>query len=226
MPYVYVASNPGLKAGLVKIGISNIRPEERLRALSKSTAAPAHFELRYSIETSHAKKVESRVHSLLEHCRFRSNREYFELDVKRASEVIAVVAEHTEFQGAIGTKIGKSDSLLSSTYSPRLSLNERKLLDLVIAATNHLIFRHVIRFPQDIVDGFLDSKTTADYLNVGNSWAATLMDRFSDRARDLHVDFLEGGERLKVFNSIQYYRGELRWLFNEHFLDHVTNNKI
>ena len=163
---------------------------------------------------------------MLEHCRFRTNREYFELDVKRASEVIAVVTEHTEFQGAIGTEIGKSDSLLWSTYSPKLSLNEMKLLDLVIASTNNLIFRHVIRYPRDIVDGFLDSNTTADYLRVGRDWAATLMDRFYGSARDLHVIFIKTGERLKVFSSIQYYRGELRWLFNEDFLDHVTNNKI
>lgn len=78
MAYVDIASNPGLKTGLLKIGLSSVAPESRLRALSRSTAAPANFQLAFFKVTQRAARVETRVHSLLEGCRLRAHREFFE----------------------------------------------------------------------------------------------------------------------------------------------------
>ncbi|WP_186338683.1 GIY-YIG nuclease family protein [Chromobacterium vaccinii] len=70
--FIYLASNAGFKDNLLKIGISKKQPRLRLTALSKSTAAPAEFKLLYASSTVDAKRVESRVHSLLRKHRFRS----------------------------------------------------------------------------------------------------------------------------------------------------------
>lgn len=226
MAFVYIASNPGLKPGLLKIGLSNIRPEARLRSLSRSTAAPAGFKLEFFKETRYAEKVEIRVHSLLEECRFRPNREYFEIDVKRASQLIERVVELTELQGPVATHIGKSKDLLMSQYRPKFTLSDHHVMDLVMASTHDMIFRHVVRFHRDIVDGFLDAETVANHLLIKRQAAGRALNRFAEKTRNLTVHFFKSNERLDVFQKIKCYRGELHWLFQEDFLDHFTNNKI
>lgn len=226
MAFVYVASNPGLKPGLLKIGLSNVRPETRLRSLSRSTAAPASFKLEFFKETTHAERVEMRVHSLLEECRFRPNREYFEIDVERASQLVERVVELTEFQGPVATHIGKSKALLTSRYRPKFTVSDRHLMDLVMASTHDMMFRHVVRFQRDIVDGFLDAETVVTHLPMKRQAAVRALHRFAEKARSAAVHFIEDSERLGVFQEIKCYRGELRWLFQEDFLDHFTNDKI
>lgn len=224
--FVYIASNPGLKPGLLKIGLSNESPEARMRSLSRSTAAPASFELKFSRETHFAKKVELRMHSLLEECRFRRNREYFEIELERASELVERVVELTEFQGPVATHVGKSDDLLASYFWPKFTVMDRHMLDLVMASTHDMMFRHVVRFRRDIVDGFLDAEAVARQFSMQRQGAARALHRFAAKARSAEVHFIQRGEQLGVFKELTCYRGELRWLFQEHFLDHFSNNKI
>jgi hypothetical protein len=226
MAFVYIASNPGLKPGLLKIGLSNVLPETRLRSLSRSTAAPASFKLEFFKETRCAEKVEMRVHSLLDGWRFRANREYFEIDVERASQLVERAVELTEFQGRIGSHIGKSKDLLMSHFRPKFTISDYHLMDLVMASTHDMMFRHVVRFRRDIVDGFLDAETVVNHLPMKRQAATRALHRFAEKARSAAVHFIENGERLGVFQEIKCYRGELRWLFQEDFLDHFTNNKI
>ncbi|MGI4845742.1 MAG: GIY-YIG nuclease family protein [Janthinobacterium lividum] len=226
MAYVYIASNPGFKPGLLKIGLSDVRPEARLRALSRSTAAPASFKLEFFKETRCAAKVETRVHSLLEGCRFGARREFFDIELERASRLVERVVELTEFQGPIATQIGKSEDLLGSHYRPRFTVTDHHLMGLVMASTHDMMFRHVVRFQRDIVDGFLDAGTIARHLPMQRQAAARALHRFARKAQGATVHFIKNNNELRVFKELKYHRGELRWLFEEDFLDHFTNNKL
>ena len=226
MSYIYVASNPGLLPGLVKIGTSRSNPSDRLRSLSRSTSIPTNFVLEYEKETKFAARIESRVHSILNELRFRKNKEFFSIPLDRAVDIIEKVSEFTECPGVIGTEIGKHKDLIESHYVPKLTLFELNLMNLLMAATNFMMIRHVIRFERDLVDGFLDSDVVSSELFISRAWTAKAMSTFLTKGKVLHINFIGRQGTMRVFDEIHYHRGELRWLFQESFLGLFTNNKI
>jgi hypothetical protein len=231
MGYIYIATNPGLKPGLIKIGITNLEPDERMKSLSKSTSSPANFELEYSKKIQKVKLIESRVHSKLSSYRFRLNKEFFEIDINTAIQIIERVSELTKYESKIATEIGHHRDLIYSHYLPKLKLTELNLMYLIMAQTNNMLIRNIIQLENDIVDGFLQSKTVSEQLNISNSWATTIMKSFCLKAINLNVKFIKHDSQIykgeiKIFNEINYYHGELSWILNKEFIPLFTNNKI
>lgn len=90
--YIYILSNKSMP-GLVKIGRTDRQPEDRARELS-TTGVPTPFRIEYSIFVQDSVASEANVHKILEKrgCRRSQMREFFELSVQEAIELVKVVA--------------------------------------------------------------------------------------------------------------------------------------
>lgn len=219
MGYIYIASNKGFKKDLLKIGISNIHPEIRLKSLSQQTAAPAKFDLEFFSKTNKPYLIETRVHSLLKKYRLSLNREFFLIKLDDAINLIKYVIEYTDIEGTIATSIAKHNDLISAIYKPHITVTELKLINIIMASTNFSILKNLSLITRDdIIDGFLQAERLANLLSISNSYARQIMQKFSKRALELNVYFLEKDEELNVFKSCNYNRGDLNWLFADEFL--------
>ena len=81
--YIYCLSNP-LFPNLLKIGMTERTPEERLREANSCTWCPRKFELEFAKKVNNPREKERGIHSLLEKYRKRENpsREFFEVPVE------------------------------------------------------------------------------------------------------------------------------------------------
>ena len=87
--YVYAARVPGDK--LVKIGRTVKRPEERLSQLN-NTSVPIDYENEFVMAVGDPVAVERAAHQILEKCRFRNNREFFQCSASKARSAIKQAA--------------------------------------------------------------------------------------------------------------------------------------
>lgn len=90
--FIYMLSNEAMP-GIFKVGMTCRSPHARIEELSKSTSAPAPFELVHAIAVDNPLTVERRVHQLLAKHRISANREFFRI----TSE---------EFLGAVQEAVG------------------------------------------------------------------------------------------------------------------------
>ena len=225
MGFVYIASNPGLKKGLVKIGISKEHPSGRLAALGRSTAVPADFVLNFSCQTPFADKVERRVHAVLADVRFRESKEFFQISASKASEVIERIVEHTETPGSEPSTIGTSPQF-NWNFDPFIRTHSLQLMVLTMGWCNFVHSRKAGLFPKDIVDGFLDAEIVSKHLRTSRAGACRAMRRFSSLGLDLSTRLMGSKTDIHVFDKIGYTRGEMWWLFSDDFIPHFINDKI
>lgn len=113
--YVYILSNPSM-AGLIKIGQTRRSPEERARELSQSTSIPADFVVEFEIFTLDRTKLEKIAHEKLAPYRFSKKREFFEIGVEHAAEIIRIEADKLNrgldyFKKGINTTYGKYETV-------------------------------------------------------------------------------------------------------------------
>lgn len=90
--YVYILSNPSM-SGLVKIGQTRRSPEERARELSHNTSIPADFVVEFEIFTLDRATLEKIMHEKLAPYRVNKKREFFEIGVEQAAEIIKIEAD-------------------------------------------------------------------------------------------------------------------------------------
>lgn len=84
--YIYVAVNDYIT--VIKIGRS-INAEERVNQLSRSTSVPSDFKLAYKKQFRNVARAERYIHQILENKGLRvSNKEFFNLDLEKAIEII------------------------------------------------------------------------------------------------------------------------------------------
>jgi chromatin remodeling complex protein RSC6 len=74
--YVYILSNPSFN--FLKIGFTNRDVKNRIEELN-TTGVPTPFELVYEVLVWDAESVERKIHSELNDCRVRDNREFFQI---------------------------------------------------------------------------------------------------------------------------------------------------
>lgn len=89
--YVYLLSNPSMP-GLVKIGSTRRRPDDRKNELSRATGVPTPFKLEAWTWSKDAAKAERAVHLKLEKHRVNGGREFFRIEVDGALAVARQVA--------------------------------------------------------------------------------------------------------------------------------------
>jgi T5orf172 domain len=84
--FIYILRNPAFPE-MLKIGYSNLLPEDRAQELS-GTALPFQFDVLYRTASSCVYEVEKAVHRLLVAHRVSPNREYFRISLEAAIEAI------------------------------------------------------------------------------------------------------------------------------------------
>jgi hypothetical protein len=99
--YIYVLINPSMK-GMVKIGKTNRNPEDRAKELSAGTNIPFQFQVGYDILVSDIDLAEKKVHKKLEKFRVANNREFFEISLREAVDVINKVVKDEKINLNIG----------------------------------------------------------------------------------------------------------------------------
>jgi hypothetical protein len=77
---------------LVKIGLTTKDPDERAKELSSATGVPHGYVVVYHDIVSDCAKAEKEVHKRLDSHRINQRREFFEVSVKTAIEVVREVA--------------------------------------------------------------------------------------------------------------------------------------
>ena len=77
--FVYLAINESMP-GLVKIGMTKVDVDERIKELSRTTSVPTPFECAYFVKVVSPKQVEESLHEKYDFCRVRGEREFFKID--------------------------------------------------------------------------------------------------------------------------------------------------
>ena len=90
MATVYILANQSMP-GLIKIGITERKVEERMRDLYSSSAVPLPFECYFALEVKDAKLVEKKIHHGFDDYRINENREFFEIDPDKAKSILSLV---------------------------------------------------------------------------------------------------------------------------------------
>jgi len=91
MGYLYIMSNPSFKDGLLKVGKSDRHPRER-KAELETTGVPRPFTLEYYVRVDDHHSLENRVHKKLDEYRSSSTREFFQISVPKAIDVMRELA--------------------------------------------------------------------------------------------------------------------------------------
>ena len=93
--YVYILTNPSFKEDWVKIGMSSVSVEQRVKQLD-STGVPLPFEIYATMRTAKYQEAEKLIHnfiSMFTNLRIRDNREFFNVKPEKALEVFKQVAK-------------------------------------------------------------------------------------------------------------------------------------
>jgi hypothetical protein len=90
--YIYVLANPSMP-GLVKIGRTSRDPSLRAGELASTTGVPSKFLVVYQSWALSSKAAEEAIHRKLESLRYSLNREFFEVSIQQAIEIVDEVVE-------------------------------------------------------------------------------------------------------------------------------------
>lgn len=90
--FVYVLSNPALP-GLVKIGYTAKDPSTRNKEISSSTGVPVPFKIEFIFRTVNGQALETAVHKYLQEYRVSNKKEFFQISINTAREVITEISK-------------------------------------------------------------------------------------------------------------------------------------
>ena len=84
--YVYIASNPCIP--YLKIGYTTVSVAARIADLNKGTGVPAKYKEEYSVYTRRSHYLEKLVHADLASNRVKCSREFFDISIPEARDVL------------------------------------------------------------------------------------------------------------------------------------------
>lgn len=90
--WIYIMRNPAFKEDLVKIGRTSQSPLERAAELGRSTSVPTDFEVIYFVHVRDCHQAERWIHAELADYRKTGRKEFFDLSLARAIEVLDAAA--------------------------------------------------------------------------------------------------------------------------------------
>jgi hypothetical protein len=93
--WIYILGNKSIP-GLLKIGMTSRAPEERARELSASTGVAEPFDVLSVVKVNNIRDAEKLAHQLFEAYRHNSNREFFNLELDLAIDILNVIAKRFE----------------------------------------------------------------------------------------------------------------------------------
>lgn len=88
--WVYILSNP-TTPGLLKIGYTKNLPEERAKQISAATGVALPYKVEWAYKCFNGEKVECEVHHRLKAQRVNNNKEFFQISLEEAKEVINLI---------------------------------------------------------------------------------------------------------------------------------------
>ena len=91
--WVYVLSNPS-QPGILKIGYTSNTPEERARQLSNATGVALPYEVEFAYSCWNGLELEKDIHERLNEYRLTKQREFFQIDLEEAKEIIEEVGKN------------------------------------------------------------------------------------------------------------------------------------
>lgn len=94
--WVYVLSNPVYGQGIVKIGYTASTPELRKETIDKNTGVPVPFHVEYAKQCRNGRELEQAVHAYLSKERINPSKEFFQISVEDAKQVIERIHSQIE----------------------------------------------------------------------------------------------------------------------------------
>jgi len=88
--WVYVLSNP-TTPGLLKIGYTKNSPEERAKQISAATGVALPYKVEWAYKCFNGETVEREVHHKLKAQRVNNNKEFFQISLEEAKEIINLI---------------------------------------------------------------------------------------------------------------------------------------
>jgi hypothetical protein len=89
--YVYILLNPSHR-NMIKVGKTTRPPQERADSLSNHSGVPTKFFVAYWVKASDIDALESRMHHELKHMRVNKSREFFNIESKKAIDLLIEIA--------------------------------------------------------------------------------------------------------------------------------------
>jgi hypothetical protein len=80
--------NKYFNAPSIKIGHTDKTPDERAFQISRATGVPLEFDVAFSFKCFNARMFELELHRYLKEYRLRTDREFFQMSVEQAKEII------------------------------------------------------------------------------------------------------------------------------------------
>jgi hypothetical protein len=219
--YIYLISNPLLKKGIYKIGISKYDPVKRVKELSRSTSIPTDFILEYVKKTNNIYTAEIRIHLVLDTYRCSPNKEFFAIQKKHAIEMIDKIVQHNNLKYDFGNNINIHNDFLDARYSLKLTLIGRKLLIILMAASQHnslndQAINQIFQYSH-FINGFLGQSHIMGQLNISKNYSQKILKNFVYQYKDLAYQLPDQTNFEKIFDFIKYYKGEIGWKFTTNF---------
>ena len=96
--WVYILSNPAYSPSIVKIGYTSSTPELRKESIDRSTGVPIPFKVEYAKQCRNGRELEQAVHAYLAKERINPNKEFFQISLEEARQVIDRIHSDIENQ--------------------------------------------------------------------------------------------------------------------------------
>lgn len=96
--WVYILSNPAYDRSIVKIGFTSHTPDLRKESIDRSTGVPIPFKVEYAKQCRNGRELEQAVHAYFAKERINPNKEFFQVSVQEATQVIDRIHSEIENQ--------------------------------------------------------------------------------------------------------------------------------
>ena len=90
--WIYILSNPTIPDTL-KIGYTNLSPELRAKQISSSTGVVVPFKVEWAFRCFDGNLMESEVHEALKEYGISNQREFFQVDLEEAKNIITLIGK-------------------------------------------------------------------------------------------------------------------------------------
>ena len=88
--WVYILSNP-TQPGLLKIGYTKNLPEKRAKQISSATGVALPYKVEWAYQCFNGEMVEREVHHKLKAQRINNSKEFFQISLEEAKEIINLI---------------------------------------------------------------------------------------------------------------------------------------
>jgi hypothetical protein len=225
--YIYILSNEALKHNLLKIGTTQLNPENRRAILSKSTAIPLDFKLEHNVRVKDNSIAEKRIHLLLKEYRFSDRKEFFQVDLDLAKKTINIIAEYMDIYERYSDMVFCHEDLLLAQYSKQRITGRSYGFMIVLRGLtiNNTIADHILPLKKTVFDGFAEASMVAELMGITRTNAICIMRNFAAKYVDVKLT-TQTGKEMRVFEDLRYGDAQLAWRYTPDYMRLFYNEKM